>query len=112
ISIDDFGTGFSSLAYLQKFPLNRLKIDRSFITRLPGSGDTIVTAIIGLAHSFGLEVVAEGVETESQLEWLQIAGCDIIQGYLLGRPVSEEQVRQVLAKRSGLKISRFFRQEV
>jgi EAL domain-containing protein (putative c-di-GMP-specific phosphodiesterase class I) len=101
IAIDDFGTGFSSLAYLQKFPLNRLKIDRSFISRLPGSGDAIVNAIIGLAHSFDLEVVAEGVETGRQLEWLRTAGCDIIQGFLLGRPVSEEDIRRLLAKGVG-----------
>ena len=97
ISIDDFGTGYSSLAYLQKFPLNRLKIDRSFIKQLPESGDTIVNAIIGLAHSFNLDVVAEGVETESQVRWLQEAGCDILQGFMLARPMNEAAMRNLLS---------------
>jgi diguanylate cyclase (GGDEF)-like protein len=96
ISIDDFGTGYSSLAYLQQFPLNRLKIDKSFITQLPESGDAIVNAIIGLAHSFDLDVVAEGVETQAQANWLRAAGCDVLQGFLLGRPVDEPAMRHLL----------------
>ena len=87
LSIDDFGTGYSSLAYLQKFPINQLKIDRSFVEPLPGDGQAMVGAVIALAHRFGLNVVAEGVERHDQLDWLQNACCDYVQGYLTGRPV-------------------------
>ena len=87
LSIDDFGTGYSSLAYLQSFPINQLKIDRSFVRPLPEHGKTLASAVIRLAHGFGLTVVAEGVEERGQLEWLQQAGCEYAQGYLLGRPV-------------------------
>lgn len=91
LALDDFGTGYSSLSYLQSFPVNSLKIDRSFIQPLPEAGQPIVTAIISMAHSFGIAVVAEGVEQPSQLDWLRQAGCDIVQGFLLGRPMSFEQ---------------------
>jgi len=87
LSIDDFGTGYSSLSYLQLFPIDQLKIDQSFVQQLPGGGETITQAIISLAHSFGLSVVAEGVETQQQLDWLRSMGCDYVQGYLLGRPL-------------------------
>ncbi|OON60740.1 hypothetical protein B0920_17425 [Massilia sp. KIM] len=87
LSIDDFGTGYSSLSYLQSFPINQLKIDRSFVRPLPDGGQMLASAVIGLAHDFGLTVVAEGVEERAQLDWLQRAGCDYAQGYLLGRPV-------------------------
>jgi diguanylate cyclase (GGDEF)-like protein len=87
LSIDDFGTGYSSLAYLQTFPINHLKIDRSFVRLLPQAGTTIASAVIGLAHGFNLTVVAEGVEQPEQLEWLRQAGCDFVQGYLLARPM-------------------------
>jgi len=92
LAIDDFGTGYSSLAYLKRFPVDKLKIDKSFITSVPMSRDhnAIVTAIIGLAHALGLRVVAEGVETEAQLEFLQGANCDLIQGYLAGRPIDAD----------------------
>jgi diguanylate cyclase (GGDEF)-like protein len=87
LSIDDFGTGYSSLSYLQTFPINHLKIDRSFVRLLPQSGTMIASAVIGLAHGFNLTVVAEGVEEEEQFEWLRQAGCDYVQGYLLARPM-------------------------
>jgi diguanylate cyclase (GGDEF)-like protein len=89
LSIDDFGTGYSSLSYLNKFPLDELKIDRSFIQQIKAPEDhaAIITAIIAMAHSLGLSVVAEGVETASQLAFLEAQGCDEFQGYLKSRPL-------------------------
>ena len=89
LAIDDFGTGYSSLGYLQQFPLDVLKIDKSFVAGLgtePG-GAEIVAAVVGLAHALGLRVVAEGVETHRQLAALQDLGCDFAQGYLFSPPV-------------------------
>ncbi|MGN6314944.1 bifunctional diguanylate cyclase/phosphodiesterase [Trinickia sp.] len=96
LSLDDFGTGYSSLSYLQSFPVNTLKIDRAFVKPLPQAGQPIVTAIISMAHSFGIAVVAEGVEEPAQLAWLSDAGCDIVQGYLTGRPTSYEGITDLL----------------
>jgi diguanylate cyclase (GGDEF)-like protein len=96
LSIDDFGTGYSSLAYLQRFPINQLKIDRSFTCSLPDDGTTIVSAVISLARDFQLAVVAEGVESREQLEWLRRAGCTYAQGYLLGKPMPPEALRQLI----------------
>ncbi len=89
LSIDDFGTGYSSLSYLRRFPFDSLKIDKSFVTELsPTSGDAaLVQAIIALAESFDLTVVAEGVERQEQLDYLRELGCDLIQGYLISQPL-------------------------
>ena len=94
LSIDDFGTGYSSLAYLKRFPVESLKIDRSFIDGLgQESEDTsIVEAIIRLAHALELSAVAEGLETPTQLETLRTLGCDYAQGYLLGHPLPAEAI--------------------
>jgi EAL domain-containing protein (putative c-di-GMP-specific phosphodiesterase class I) len=88
IALDDFGTGYSSLSYLQSFPLDRIKIDRTFIARLGRSDGSlaIVRAVIGLAHGLSLPVLAEGVETPDQLAVLRREGCDDIQGFLIGKP--------------------------
>jgi diguanylate cyclase (GGDEF)-like protein/PAS domain S-box-containing protein len=98
VGLDDFGTGFSSLSYLRQFPLDFVKIDKSFVQGLAhGSGeDAIVNAIIGLSHAFGLEVVAEGVETPGQLDYLTELGCDQAQGFLLARPGAPAAVEELV----------------
>jgi EAL domain-containing protein (putative c-di-GMP-specific phosphodiesterase class I) len=94
ISIDDFGTGWSSLSYLKRFPVSALKIDRTFIAGLGTDVEdtSIVEAIVTLAHALGLTAVAEGLETPTQLETLRVIGCDHAQGYLLGRPLPAELI--------------------
>lgn len=98
LSLDDFGTGYSSLNYLKRLPIDILKIDRSFVRDLTiGSDDAaIVKAIISLAHNLQLSVIAEGVETQAQLEYLQLHSCDQIQGYFISRPVSAEALAKLL----------------
>jgi diguanylate cyclase (GGDEF)-like protein len=89
VAIDDFGTGYSSLSYLRMFPINHLKLDRSFVEQIGDDvdGGLICDATIGLAHSLELKVVAEGVETQAQLDHLRSRGCDMVQGFLFSRPV-------------------------
>jgi EAL domain-containing protein (putative c-di-GMP-specific phosphodiesterase class I) len=90
LSIDDYGTGYSSLAYLKKMPLTELKIDRSFVQDIlkSESDDVIVNATINLAHNLGLQVTAEGVENEQILDKLKSYGCDIAQGFYLSKPIT------------------------
>jgi len=98
LSLDDFGTGYSNLAYLKRFPLDRLKIDKSFIDDIGSdANDAVISAsIIALAHSLQLKVIAEGVETESQLAFLRANGCDEAQGYLFSKPVAIEEIQKLL----------------
>ena len=97
IAVDDFGTGYSSLAYLQRLPVDRLKIDKSFVQDVPREPDgfAIVRAIVGIGHSLRMEVLAEGVETTGQLERLRDNGCYIAQGFLLGEPVPAERFHRL-----------------
>ncbi|MGH9881902.1 MAG: putative bifunctional diguanylate cyclase/phosphodiesterase, partial [Pyrinomonadaceae bacterium] len=99
LSIDDFGTGYSSLSYLHRFPLNYLKIDRSFVSRMTEAGDNveIVKAIVTLAHNLGLQVIAEGIETAEQNKQLRAVGCEYGQGYFFSRPVDEATITALLA---------------
>jgi EAL domain-containing protein (putative c-di-GMP-specific phosphodiesterase class I) len=97
-SVDDFGTGYSSLAYLTRLPLHQLKIDQSFVRNLGvrHTDDVIVQTIIGMARNLELEVIAEGVETEQQREFLARHGCELYQGYLLGRPMPVGQLEELV----------------
>ncbi len=104
LCMDDFGTGYSSLSYLHRFPLDTLKIDRSFVNRIgvEGENSEIVMTIVSLAHDLGMEVIAEGVETSAQLEKLQQLGCAMAQGYLFSPPVNSEMASQLLTQEGKL----------
>jgi EAL domain-containing protein (putative c-di-GMP-specific phosphodiesterase class I) len=99
ISVDDFGTGYSSLSYLKRFPLHNLKIDRSFVAGLPDHRDSIAItqAVVAMAHSLGMNVTAEGVETPEQAAFLRSIDCDKQQGYLYSRPVGASAYARALA---------------
>jgi diguanylate cyclase (GGDEF)-like protein len=99
IALDDFGTGYSALSYLRKFPLDKIKIDRSFITDIATRSDlvAIVQAVLSIARALGMTVTAEGVETEIQKDFLKALGCDNAQGFLLGRPVPFDQIVKIVA---------------
>ena len=98
LSVDDFGTGFSALSYLKNYPVNTVKIDRSFIMDLPGDkeNEVLVQAIIAMAHGLRLEVIAEGVETAEQWEFLRNLDCDFVQGYFFGKPMPKEEFEEFL----------------
>lgn len=96
VAVDDFGTGYSSLAYLHRFPVDILKIDRSFVERMGRDGQTMVALIVQIGRTLGLETVAEGIEDQVQLDVLRSLGCTIGQGYLLGRPLSAADVAPLL----------------
>jgi EAL domain-containing protein (putative c-di-GMP-specific phosphodiesterase class I) len=98
LAIDDFGTGYSSLGYLRKFPIDTLKIDQSFVRDIMDDDDdaSITAAIIVMAHSLKLDVIAEGVESREQMEYLRLHGCSAMQGFLFSRPLPPEEVTQLL----------------
>jgi len=103
LSIDDFGTGHSSLGYLKRFPIDRLKVDRSFVRELAHNGDdvAITRAVIALAHSLKMTVVAEGVEDQRQFDILREQGCDEFQGYYCRPPLPEPELMRFLSEERG-----------
>jgi EAL domain-containing protein (putative c-di-GMP-specific phosphodiesterase class I) len=107
LSLDDFGTGWSSLSYLRKFPLDRIKIDQSFMRDIPlvGPAEAVVTSIIDLARNLGFATIAEGVETTQQLDYLDLKKCDEIQGFIYSPPLPAKDCRALMqAGKPGLKL--------
>jgi EAL domain-containing protein (putative c-di-GMP-specific phosphodiesterase class I) len=102
IALDDFGTGYSSLSYLKLLPIDILKIDRTFVNDMEMNAKQIVGDIISLAHNLDISVIAEGVEYMHQLDYLKKVGCDCVQGFLLGRPLDEEALKELLTHSSEL----------
>jgi EAL domain-containing protein (putative c-di-GMP-specific phosphodiesterase class I) len=104
IDFDDFGTGYASLTHLKEYPVDRIKLDRSFISQLPHDRESlgIVRAVISLAHELNKEVIAEGVETEEQAALLAEMGCDFLQGYLFSRPMPAAEAGEYLRRRPEL----------
>jgi EAL domain-containing protein (putative c-di-GMP-specific phosphodiesterase class I) len=98
IAVDDFGTGYSSFSYLRRLSLNRIKIDISFVENVPNDSNdsAICSAIISMAHNLDIKVIAEGVETEEQMEYLRNERCDEIQGYVFSKPVTAEEVSEMV----------------
>jgi EAL domain-containing protein (putative c-di-GMP-specific phosphodiesterase class I) len=100
VALDDFGTGFSTLSWLQRLPVDRIKVDRSFTAMLPAdrASAALLRGVVALGAELGVEVVAEGVETPEQLATIRSAGCHLVQGFLLGRPMPPEQLRSRLVE--------------
>jgi len=105
LAIDDFGTGYSNLNSLRNFPVSRLKIDKSFMRDIPVSegGFEIATAVIAIGHKFNLRVLAEGVETQEQLEFLRQQGCDELQGYFISKPLDAANLERWIISQGGLR---------
>ena len=106
ISMDDFGSGYSSLSYFQAFPFDKIKIDREFVMHLGRNPQSaaIVRAVIGLGHGLGVSIVAEGVETQEQLGFLADEGCDAVQGYFIGRPAPIAQYAALIGRPRTLEV--------
>ncbi|MNW59295.1 Phytochrome-like protein cph2 [compost metagenome] len=108
VALDDFGTGYSSLGSLQDMPITTLKIDKTFIEHVSDEGDplSLAKAIVLIGRKMGLKVVAEGVETEQQMKYVKRAKCDMIQGYFISKPLSEEQTIELIRSKRVYNISR------
>jgi len=108
LSIDDFGTGYSSLSYLTRFPIQKLKIDKTFVRDLDSdrSDAAVTSGVIALGHSLGLTVLAEGVERLEQLDFLRANGCDEVQGYYFSRPIPAEEFEKLVSGWSSIASAR------